>query len=85
MLRVAIIAASRSHGINLRDFFGFVFVLGIVLCAGTGLICAAKGDREGSSFVDPADIGSHWRGYVRTGAVLIVIGLLGLIVVAIST
>ena len=83
MLPVAMIAASQTHGMSLRDLFGFIFGLGIVLCAGTGLICAAKGDREGSTFVDPADIASHWRGYVKTGVVLIVIGLLGLIVVAI--
>jgi hypothetical protein len=85
MLQGAIVAASRTHGMDLHDFFGFVFGLGVVLCVGTGLICAAKGDREGSTFTDPTDIASHWRGYVKTGFVLMVIGLLGLIVVAIST
>lgn len=61
MLPVAMIAASQTHGMSLRDLFGFIFGLGIVLCAGTGLICAAKGDREGSTFVDPADIASLAR------------------------
>lgn len=61
--------------------------IGFVICAGTGLICAAAGDVPpgpvGSSFLDPANIRLHWRGAVRIGLTMMAVGIVGQLVAAV--
>ena len=62
--------------------------IGFVICAGTGLICAAAGDVPpgplGSSLLDPANIRLHWRGAVKLGLAMMGVGIIGQLATAIA-
>jgi hypothetical protein len=69
----------------MHDFFQALVGLGVVLCAGTGLICAVRsGTEEGPNLVDAFNLRGHWRGVLQVGAGTMRIGIVGLIAVAIS-
>jgi hypothetical protein len=67
------------------ELFNAVLGLGIVVCGGTGLICAFRaGSEEGPAWNDIYDVRGHWRGWLKVGLSMIAVGILGLIVVAIA-
>jgi hypothetical protein len=74
-----VVAASAGEA----RFFETVLVMGVVVCIWIAMICGLKGDRQGSTFHDPFNVAPHWRLVGGTGGALIVIGLLGLVVVAV--
>jgi len=53
--------------------------IGFVICAGTGLICAASGGSPpgpvGSSLGDPANLRLHWRGAIQFGVGMMAVGV----------
>ena len=74
-----IIAASASES----RFFEFVTVMGVLVCLWIGSLRAMKRDPDESSFLDPFNVAPHWRFFVKAGAALMAIGLVGLMVVAV--
>jgi hypothetical protein len=64
-------------------FFEIVAVMGALVCVWIGMVCALRGDRQGSTFHDPFDVAPHWRLFVTTGVAVLAVGLLGLLVLAV--
>ena len=84
MVISTIIAASGSQGTTAAGVLDFVAGFGLLLCAGTGFICAIRiGSEPGSTWYDLSAVRGHWRGWIKTGLWLIAIGLLGRIAVAV--
>ncbi len=66
----------------MQGLFMVLTGLGVLLCAGTGMICAAC-VKDGPTFCDPCNVRAHWRGALQVGAIAFVAGLLGQMVIAI--
>jgi hypothetical protein len=74
------VASMSAH-----DLFNAFLGLGIVVCLGTGAICAFRaGTDDGSAVGDALDIRGHWRGWVKAGLAMMAVGIVGLIGVAIA-
>jgi hypothetical protein len=62
----------------MAHLFVSVCGIGVVVCLGTGLICAVRaGGPKGAVSYDWPDIAGHWRGWLRLGSAMIVVGLVG--------
>ena len=68
-----------------NELFNAVLGLGVVVCGGTGLICAVRaGTDDGPAWSDIYDIRGHSRGWVKVGLTMIAIGIVGLIGIAVA-
>ena len=69
-----------------KNFAGLAGV-GVIVCVVTVIMAFVRSGEPKDDFVwwDSWNIGRHWRGFMQIGAAMITIGLIGQLVVAITT
>ena len=66
------------------ECFSAVTGLGVVLCVGTGWLCAIGGSRPGPTWWDSFNMRAHWRGALQVGLVAIIVGGVGQVATALT-